>query len=263
MTELLPATATLLPFSDRRFESPRHPVRAIGSIAVLAIALPTPPPMESSGPDRKPPDRLRRVEHALEADFGSETRIHWGIREATALIPVADSSDAHIGRMVSVIAENMQDTFAATITFAACDQLPTAVTHADELLEIVLRLGLRPGLYRFQDLALEYQLTRPGPARDRLAAEIAQLNSRSKLRETLRSYIASNGSRGCTARSLKVHPNTVDYRLSQITRLTGSNPVHPEGMWRLRSALLVHTFLETRPVAGADSVGYHDSTGRG
>lgn len=49
----------------------------------------------------------------------------------------------------------------AAMVPAATDEIPAAAERAHELLDMVERLDCPPGLYRFADLALEYQLTRP------------------------------------------------------------------------------------------------------
>ena len=49
-------------------------------------------------------------------------------------------------------------------------RLSDAAGRAHELLDVALLFGREGTLHRFSDLAAEYQLTRPGPARDQLVA---------------------------------------------------------------------------------------------
>lgn len=87
-------------------------------------------------------------------------------------------------------------------------------------------------------MLLEYQLSRPSPARAELARLLDPLRSNPELLRTLQSYLRNGLSRARTAAELYVHPNTVDYRLRRIARLTGLNPVQPKDLQHLRAAIL-------------------------
>ena len=115
--------------------------------------------------------------------------------------------------------------------------VPAAATLVRELLEVI-RIYDRPaGTYGLDDLVLEYQLSRPSPARDRLAAALDPLRDRPELLETLRTYLDTGRSRRRTATALHVHANTVDYRLRQVGRLTGLDPAQPDQLPRLIAAM--------------------------
>ena len=58
------------------------------------------------------------------------------------------------------------------------------------------------------------------------------------LLETLKAYLTTRSTRLRTAHVLHVHPHTVDYRLNKIAEITGLDPLHSDGVWRLRSALV-------------------------
>ncbi|WP_020666752.1 PucR family transcriptional regulator [Amycolatopsis nigrescens] len=116
-------------------------------------------------------------------------------------------------------------------------ELPEAAERTAEVLEVVSWFGLAPGLYRLEDVLVEYQLTRPGAARDRLAALLDPLADRPELLETLHTYLADELNRRRTAARLHVHPNTVDYRLRRIRELTGIDPGHPAGLPRITAAV--------------------------
>ncbi|NEW36894.1 PucR family transcriptional regulator, partial [Nocardia cyriacigeorgica] len=55
-----------------------------------------------------------------------------------------------------------------------------------------------------------------------------------------------------TARILHVHPNTVDYRLRRIGRLTGLDLSPTEGLWYLRSALVARVSGDRQNTALGD-----------
>ncbi|WP_280391453.1 PucR family transcriptional regulator, partial [Nocardia wallacei] len=144
---------------------------------------------------------------------------------------------------------------AATVVSATVPALPEATDLAHDLLDIVRRLGYAPRLYEFDDLALEYQITRPGPANEYLRSLLNPLLPHDDLLELLRRRVSDNFTRRATARAMHVHANTVDYRLRRIKELTGIDPTEPVGLWYLQSALIAHTYTtDAGPVA--------DGTGR-
>lgn len=132
---------------------------------------------------------------------------------------------------------------AVTDTVATA-RIPHAVQDTRELARIVTRLRYPPGLYTFADLAVEYQLTRPGPGRDRLAAVLDPLTENAGLIETLGVHIGNDLDRRRTATALGLHPNTVDHRLKRIAKLTGHDATRPHGLRHLHAATVVVRFLE-------------------
>ncbi|MFB9318201.1 PucR family transcriptional regulator [Cryptosporangium minutisporangium] len=112
-----------------------------------------------------------------------------------------------------------------------------AARLATEVREVATAVGRGPGVHRLTDVLLEYQLSRPGPARDQLAVLLAPLAERPELLGTLRAYFACDLDRRRTGTDLRVHPNTVDYRLRKITALTGLDTTPGPDMLLLRAAL--------------------------
>ncbi|QNE20520.1 PucR family transcriptional regulator [Kribbella qitaiheensis] len=119
-------------------------------------------------------------------------------------------------------------------------EVPGAVTLVRELLEVVRIYRLPAGVHRLDDLVLEYQLTRPSPARDQLAQLVNPLVARPDLLQTLRCYLSHGRSRRLTAAERHVQANTVDYRLRQVDKLTGLDPAQAEQLPRLVAALAAH-----------------------
>lgn len=62
-------------------------------------------------------------------------------------------------------------------------EIAAAADEARELALLALRLGRAPGAYRLSDLLLEYQITRPGRARDLLAATVQPLAAHPHLQQ--------------------------------------------------------------------------------
>ncbi len=107
-----------------------------------------------------------------------------------------------------------------------------------------------PRPVRSSELLPERVLAGDGHARRHLVDEVYLPLSRARetLVETLATYLATGSSLEGTGRALFVHPNTVRYRLRQVTELTGFSPMQP------REAFVLHIAL----VLGRQS-GRHDS----
>ncbi|MEV4056335.1 helix-turn-helix domain-containing protein [Amycolatopsis sp. NPDC049688] len=127
-------------------------------------------------------------------------------------------------------------TVLAAAETAAPAEVREVAAQTGEVLDVLRWFGRPPGLYRLDDVLVEYQLTRPGAARDRLAAALQPLDAHPELVETLETYLAQDTNRRRAAARLHVHPNTVDYRLRRVRDLTGIDPLHPAGLARLTAA---------------------------
>ncbi|MEV8328710.1 helix-turn-helix domain-containing protein [Kitasatospora sp. NPDC056731] len=125
----------------------------------------------------------------------------------------------------------------AAAAAAAPDEVPGAAALAYEVLDVARAFDRPPGLYRLDDVLLEYQLTRPSQARSRLAALLEPLADGGELLTTLRTHLAGGLNRRHTAGALHLHPNTVDYRLRRIAALTGLDPARPADVLRITAAI--------------------------
>ena len=153
----------------------------------------------------------------------------------TSVDDVVGDLGTHIG--VSVVA--------ATAS-AVPGGMGDVVTHCRELVDLARSLGREPKLYRTGDLALEFQLSRPGPGRSRLRSVIAPLENFPELLHTLRTFIANEANRRVSAKSLYVHPNTVDYRLKRVEQLTGVDPLSSAGLMQLHASLVVDCLARSK-----------------
>ncbi|MFT4286139.1 PucR family transcriptional regulator [Nocardioides sp.] len=90
-----------------------------------------------------------------------------------------------------------------------------------------------------EELLPERSLAGDEHARAQLVEEVylPLLHARATLIETLDAYFASGGSLEATGRALFVHPNTVRYRLRQVSDLTGYAATRPRDAFALRIAL--------------------------
>ncbi|MFF2549589.1 PucR family transcriptional regulator [Nocardia sp. NPDC058058] len=186
--------------------------------------------------------RLRCLQVELAARCADKAL--WVLRTdgGTVLIPESVAAATELDDLIAELAAVAQVALTATVMHTATPGIPGAAHQAHELLDIVHRLQCKPGLYRFDDLAMEYQLTRPGPGREYLGALLDPLEVYPELLETLRRHLGNDLNRRRTARGLGVHANTIDYRLKRIGQLTGFDPAQSAGLWYLRSALVARTY---------------------
>jgi len=217
---------------------------------VLAVSMP-------SHPDEANPDlngqvvarrKLRRLQAALALHTRAAPLSLLSVDGGTILVPCAKGdTDTMTDELVDKLSAAAQVPLRVATVVADAADVPVAVGHAHELLDTADQLGQAPGVYRFEELALQYQLTRPGEARDRLAGQLAVLDEHPELLETLRAHIGTGLRRQATAKLLHLHPNTVDYRLRRIGELTGLDPSSSTGLWHLRSAMIARAGTSCEP----------------
>ncbi|MBF6243994.1 MULTISPECIES: PucR family transcriptional regulator [Nocardia] len=223
--------------------------------AYVVVAMSIPPHPDESHPnvDGKVVARrkLRRLQTALANRSGGRVLSLLSVDGGTILVPEAMFGEDELDELIAELSEAAQVGLTATALATPTEEISAAADRVHELLDTVLRLASPPGLYRFADLAMEYQLTRPGPGLERLGTLLDPLDDHPDLLETLRRHMATGLSRRRTARQLQVHTNTVDYRLKRIGQLTGLDPSQPSGLWYLRAALVARTYRDAEgpPVA--------------
>ncbi len=141
---------------------------------------------------------------------------------------------------LAVLADAAGVPLTAAVARAQPSGVAPALRQAREVLQLVQWLGVAPGLYRLEDVLVEYQLSRPGPARQRLAQRVAAIEHDPDLLATVRAYLVHGGNRRRVALDLHIHPNTVDYRNAKVHRLTGLDPTDAGDAYQLRTALIAH-----------------------
>ncbi|MQY26236.1 PucR family transcriptional regulator [Nocardia aurantia] len=216
---------------------------------VVALAIP-PHPGERDGhgnPESAARRKLRRLQSALAPTLGSRALSLLSIDGGIVLVPLDPRDGAATARLgaqtmtadtVEVLSEAASVPLTAAVVDGDTERIPELAGQARELLDLVRSLGRPPGLYRLADVAVEYQLTRPGPAREHLAALLGPLAPHPDLLETLRIYLDSGLDRKAAARRLEIHPNSVSHRMRRVERLAGVDLSHPAGISRASLALL-------------------------
>ena len=191
--------------------------------------------------------KLRRMRAVLDG------RGHGAVLSALApdgglvLVPTAaapgDLTDADWERLAALLRQVARaggSELTAAAEPARPQDVPRAARLAAEVRQVAGGCGRGPGLYRLDDVLVEYQLTLPSPARDQLAALLAPLEGRGDLLDTLRTFLATGLDRRRTAERLHIHPNTVDYRLRRTTALTGLSATHGPDLPKIQAALAAH-----------------------
>jgi len=211
--------------------------------SVLAIAIPAHPDESDPTLDATVVARrkLRRIQGELAIQCDKKALSLLSVDGGTLLLPAGHSGETVDG-LIAQLAKAARVPVTATVVESATPQIPSAADQAHELLDMVQRLECIPGLYRFSDMALEYQLTRPGPGREYLGSLLTPLDDHPELLETLQRHIGNNLNRQRTARLMHLHTNTIDYRLKRVAQLTGFDPTQPSGLWYLRSALVARSY---------------------
>ncbi|BDT99242.1 PucR family transcriptional regulator [Nocardia sputorum] len=211
---------------------------------VIALAIPPHPDESNPMLDAKVVARrkLRRVQAELATRCDDTVLSLLSVDGGTLLIPADHITKGASKDLIGHLSRAARVHITAAAVTATTDAVPTAADQAHELLDMVTRLRSVPDLYHFDDLALEYQLTRPGAAREHLGSLLDPLDEHPELLDTLQVHIAHNLNRQRTARLLHVHTNTVDHRLKRIGQLTGFDPTMASGLWHLRSALVARTY---------------------
>ncbi|WP_410624696.1 PucR family transcriptional regulator [Amycolatopsis sp. cmx-8-4] len=179
--------------------------------------------------------KLRRLRAELERQVREPMLTSLTTDGGLALLPERDRPwlDGVVREMARAAAVDVT----AGVVVAEPDGVAAAAPCARRILAVARTFGRPPGVYRLDDVVLEYQLSCPSEARDRLAEMLEPLSGKADLLDTLRAYLRL-GDRRTTAAQLHVHPNTVDYRLRRVQALTGLDPTSTADVTLLGAAVV-------------------------
>ncbi|MEU1981195.1 helix-turn-helix domain-containing protein [Nocardia sp. NPDC019395] len=183
-----------------------------------------------------------RIESCLAGEAGAGTLSLVTEHGGTLAVPVDGDTETRVARIIGRLRRVMRAEVTAAVLHCTRERVGDSVDEAHEMLDVVRRLGYPHGIYRFDGIALEYQVTRPGPARESLAKIASSLDGHPDLIDALLLYIRCHGSRKSTARQLHVHPNTVDYRFRRVHQITGHDPATVSGLSKLQAAIVVGAY---------------------
>lgn len=191
--------------------------------------------------------KLRRVQSEVDRFADESALALLDAESGTVLIPATEGLAevwADLGLLVQRLTEAAGVEVVAAAARTGPDGVAAAVAQGREVLDIV-RANRRPtGLYRLEDVLLDYQLSRRTSASPALAALLDPLARNEDLLATLRLHLDNELNRRRTARMLHIHPNTVDYRLRRIAALTGLDPALPSHLPLLVAALAARAYRD-------------------
>jgi sugar diacid utilization regulator len=228
----------------------RLDVQIAPAYVVVALAIePHPDELELGvGPTIAARRKVRRIEDVV-ADSGL---LHLDGQGGALLLATDDDPTAGaavLARLPATITRMSKAAGAPIAAGAAWGAGPSAVASAHaqarEVLRLARLLGRGPGLTVLDDVLLEYQLSRPSDALATLAGLLDPLKRSADLLATLQSYTDLDADRRLTATALRVHPNTLDYRLRRISELTGQSVTTPKGLQTLTAALAAALLART------------------
>ncbi|MFC9977963.1 PucR family transcriptional regulator [Spirillospora sp. NPDC127200] len=179
---------------------------------------------------------VRRVQAALDAHQQADVLAALGPDGGTILLP--GSPAGALAALMERVAEATSRTVTAAVA-AAPDHaaVPGALAEAEQIADLLGRLDRPPGVYRLDDVLLEYQMARPGPALATLAAKLDPLDRKPVLLDTVRTFVRHGHNRARASAELRVHRNTLDYRLAKVAKLTGLDLAGPDGLRLLDAAV--------------------------
>ncbi|UVS79153.1 CdaR family transcriptional regulator [Actinokineospora sp. UTMC 2448] len=220
---------------------------------VLALAVGAHPDEARPGVDPLVAGRrkLRRLRSELERQVRGAVLSSLTPEGGTILVPTpAVDITAHewdrLAAVVRAVGRAAGAPVTAGVAAAAPDAVADAAALAADVLEVAVRFAKPAGVYRIDDVLLEFQLSRSSEAVDRLAALLGPLEPGGELMQTLEVFLRE-GSRRPAARALHVHPNTVDYRLRKVYELTGLDASNVGHAGLLTAALLAHRAAAANP----------------
>ncbi|MFF4666902.1 PucR family transcriptional regulator [Streptomyces sp. NPDC001282] len=186
--------------------------------------------------------KIRRIRTVLDHYAGTPVLTALDTSGGTVLLPVEEPPEWHGPGGLCALIDEAARAAGVPVTAAAetvePEAVPAAVARNSEIVDLVARTGRPPGLYRLADVLLEYQLSRPSEALPGLARLLGPLETRPELLHTLETYLELGLDRRTTAAALHIHPNTVDYRIRRIDRLTGLSPSRPADLQHICAALV-------------------------
>ncbi|MGW6120825.1 PucR family transcriptional regulator [Nocardia sp. NPDC055165] len=215
----------------------------------------------SANPDAATIDRpavvadawLMDIRRCLAAECGFPVPALLGPTYGTILIPASSVLGRRINDLLPLLSVAAPHPVTAVAVETATESISEAAATAHELLDLAVRLHKEPDLYFPDQLAMEYQITRPGPGRDQLVSVLEPLHEHPELIDTVAELVRQDFDRHRTARRLCIHPNTIYYRMRRLSALTGL-PLTHSTYRRLSAALTAQAFVRAEH-------GYHDGSG--
>ncbi|MEU0797143.1 helix-turn-helix domain-containing protein [Amycolatopsis sp. NPDC005961] len=194
------------------------------------------PALPASAGTRAATDLFRAVRSGVDSQVLVTFKGDGGV----LLVPDGVAAEAVAARVDEICGRRCTAAAARAATRA---DIPAAHSEAVEILALAENLSRPARLYRLADLAIEYQLAQPGPAREALAQVLAPLEEHPHLIDALRAFVTSDYNRGEAATALTIHRNTLTYRLGRIQLITGYDATRPADARHLAAAMTAYDIV--------------------
>ncbi|NNG98988.1 helix-turn-helix domain-containing protein [Gordonia araii NBRC 100433] len=207
--------------------------------------------------------KVRRLQRQLDGISRGEALYSLTANGGIALLPLRPAPHgttdedampdfAELDARLRQLGERMAARTTCAVDLVTAEEVASVVPQLRDLLAIAQRKSPPRPVVRFDDLAIEFQLSRPTRASRLSASRLAPIADDEVLWQTLQCYLDNECSTATTARMLHVHPNTVQYRLRKVSDLTGLNLNRPADVLTALGALLAAT---PRPESAASAAG--------
>lgn len=239
LAEALLAGTSVKGMADRAGHDPAP------AYVVLALDIGTSPDEKDVGVEGAVAARrkLRRLESELEERSGGQALPMLSPAGGIVLLPAAVEDHervlADMPRMVDALAAAAGADVIAGLAWREAPNVATGADEAREVVRLACEQGRPPGAYTIEDVLLEFLLTRPSRAAERLERVLDPLADGPELIATLEGYFGADFDRRRAAGNLHIHPNTLDYRLRRVAELTGLSVGTAKGVQVLGAALTI------------------------
>lgn len=212
---------------------------------VVAMEIGTSPDEKDVGVEGAVASRrkLRRLESELEARTKALAlpmlTPAGGIVLLPALPEECDEVVADAPKLIDALSAAAGAEVVAGVAWRESADVPVGADEAREVVRLAVEQGRTTGAYTLDDVLLEFLLTRPSQAAEKLERVLDPLADGPELIATLEGYFAADFDRRRAAANLHIHPNTLDYRLRRVAELTGMSVGSAKGVQVLGAALTI------------------------
>ena len=224
-----PAFAGLL-WGDGSPTEPR--TRAAGAHAVVAVH-------RNAGED----DLKTALDDAFRSCGGHGALSSVTGEDGFVLVPTSDGASA--ADLCHEVHRRLGGALWLGVSWCGGQEIDAARQEAGSVLALA-RGGRRPpGVYRVEDVFVEYAVMQDPAVRASFFTLIAPVLRQDLLRTTLEVFIDANGNRSKASSVLNIHRSTLDHRLSRVEQLTGCPPTGARGLQTLATALTTCSALHS------------------
>lgn len=225
--------------AERFGQEPAH------GYVVMALLIGTSPDEKDEGVEGAVASRrkLRRLESELDARTEGQALPMLSPVGGIALLPApGDDKErivAEMPKLIDALSAAAGAEVVVGVAWRDAADVPSGADEAREVMRLACEQGRSTGAYGLDDVLLEFLLTRPSQAAERMERILDPLEDGPELIATIEGYFAADFDRRRAASNLHIHPNTLDYRLRRVAELTGLSVGTSKGLQVLGAALTI------------------------